>query len=87
MSDLVAYAKANPGKINFGSQGNGSLVHLVGELIKARCGIDMVHVAYKGAGAAFTDLLANQVQVGILTLPSVLPYTKSDKLRPLAVTS
>jgi tripartite-type tricarboxylate transporter receptor subunit TctC len=85
--ELVAYAKANPGKINFGSQGNGSLVHLVGELIKANCGIDMVHVPYKGAGAAFTDLLANQIQLGILTLPSALPYTKSDKLRALAVTS
>lgn len=87
MAELVTYAKAHPGKINFGSQGNGSLVHLVGELLKARCGIDMVHVPYKGAGAAFTDLLANQVQLGILTLPSALPYTKSDKLRPLAVTS
>ena len=86
MSEFVAYAKANPGKINFGSQGNGSLVHLIGELIKANCGINMVHVPYKGAGAAFTDLLANQVQVGILTLPSALPYMKSDKLRPLAVT-
>jgi len=87
VSELIAYAKANPGKINFGSQGNGSLVHLVGEMIKANCGIDMVHVPYKGASAAFTDLLANQVQVGILTLPSAIPYMKSDKLRPLAVTS
>jgi tripartite-type tricarboxylate transporter receptor subunit TctC len=85
--EFIAYAKANPGKINFGSQGNGSLVHLVGEMIKANCGIDMIHVPYKGAGAAFTDLLANQVQLGILTLPSAMPYTKSDKLRPLAVTS
>ena len=86
VSEFVAYAKANPGKINFGSQGNGSLVHLIGELIKANCGINMVHVPYKGAGAAFTDLLANQVQLGILTLPSALPYTKSEKLRALAVT-
>ena len=85
VSEFVAYAKANPGKINFGSQGNGSLVHLVGELIKVNCGINMVHVPYKGAGAAFTDLLANQIQLGILTLPSALPYMKSDKLRPLAV--
>jgi len=87
MAEFVAYAKANPGKINFGSQGNGSLVHLIGELIKATSGLDMVHVPYKGAGAAFTDLLANQVQLGILTLPSAMPYLKSDKLRPLAVTS
>ena len=86
MAEFVAFAKANPGKINFGSQGNGSLVHLIGELIKANCGINMVHVPYKGAGAAFTDLLANQVQLGILTLPSALPYTKSEKLRALAVT-
>ena len=86
VSEFVAYAKANPGKINFGSQGNGSLVHLIGELIKANCGITLVHVPYKGAGAAFTDLLANQVQLGILTLPSALPYTKSEKLRALAVT-
>lgn len=85
--EFIAYVKANPGKVNFGSQGNGSLVHLVGELMKATCGLDMVHVPYKGAGAAFTDLLANQVQLGILTVPSALPYTKSDKLRPLAVTS
>ena len=84
--EFIAYAKAHPGKVNFGSQGNGSLVHLVGEMIKASCGIDMVHVPYKGAGAAFTDLLANQIQLGILTLPSALPYIKSDKLRALAVT-
>ena len=87
MAEFVAYAKANPGKINYGSQGKGSMVHLTGELLKANCGIDMVHVPYKGAGAAFTDLLANQIQLGILTLPSALPYTKSDKLRALAVTS
>jgi tripartite-type tricarboxylate transporter receptor subunit TctC len=85
--DLIAHARANPGKLNFGSQGEGSLVHLVGELIKATAGIDMLHVPYKGAGAAFADLLANQVQLGILTLPSALPYMKSDRLRPLAVTS
>ena len=87
MAEFVAYAKSNPGKINFGSQGNGSLVHLTGELLKANCGISMIHVPYKGAGAAFTDLLANQIQLGILTLPSALPYTKSEKLRALAVTS
>lgn len=87
MAEFVAYVKANPDKINYGSQGNGSLVHLTGELIKANCGIHMVHVPYKGAAAAFTDLLANQIQLGILTLPSALPYTKSDKLRALAVTS
>jgi tripartite-type tricarboxylate transporter receptor subunit TctC len=85
--DLIAHARANPGKLNFGSQGEGSLVHLVGELIKTTAGIDMLHVPYKGAGAAFADLLANQVQLGILTLPSALPYMKSDRLRPLAVTS
>jgi tripartite-type tricarboxylate transporter receptor subunit TctC len=87
MAEFVAYAKSNPGKINYGSQGNGSMVHLTGELLKANCGINMVHVPYKGAGAAFTDLLANQIQLGILTLPSALPYTKSEKLRALAVTS
>jgi tripartite-type tricarboxylate transporter receptor subunit TctC len=86
MAEFVAYVKANPDKINYGSQGNGSLVHLTGELLKANCGINMVHVPYKGAAAAFTDLLANQIQLGILTLPSALPYTKSDKLRALAVT-
>lgn len=87
MTEFIAYAKANPGKLNYGSQGNGSMVHLTGELLKLNCGIDMVHVPYKGAAAAFTDLLANQIQLGILTLPSALPYTKSDKLRALAVTS
>jgi tripartite-type tricarboxylate transporter receptor subunit TctC len=87
MAEFVAYAKSNPGKINYGSQGNGSMVHLTGELLKANCGINMVHVPYKGAGAAFTDLLANQIQLVILTLPSALPYTKSENLRALAVTS
>jgi tripartite-type tricarboxylate transporter receptor subunit TctC len=87
VAELVAYAKSNPGKLNFGSPGNGSLVHLTGELFKASSGIEMIHVPYKGSGAAFTDLLANQIQLGILTLPAALPYVKSDKVRTLAVSS
>jgi tripartite-type tricarboxylate transporter receptor subunit TctC len=87
LAELVAYAKANPGKINFGSAGSGSITHLAGELLKAEAKIDMVHVPYKGAAPAVTDLLAGQVQMGIFDVPVLLPHIRSGKLRALAITS
>jgi tripartite-type tricarboxylate transporter receptor subunit TctC len=87
LAEFVAYAKANPGKINFGSAGSGSITHLAGELLKAEAKIDLVHVPYKGAAPAVTDLLAGQVQMGIFDVPILLPHIKSGKLRALAITS
>ena len=87
LGELVAYAKASPGKINFGSAGSGSITHLAGELLKAEAKVDMVHVPYKGAAPAVTDLLAGQVQMGIFDVPVLLPHIRSGKLRALAITS
>jgi tripartite-type tricarboxylate transporter receptor subunit TctC len=87
LQELVAYAKANPGRINFGSAGAGSITHLAGELLKAEAKVDLVHVPYKGAAPAVTDLLAGQVQMAILDVPVLLPHIKSGKLRALALTS
>ncbi|HYX64203.1 MAG TPA: tripartite tricarboxylate transporter substrate binding protein [Burkholderiales bacterium] len=87
LAEFVAYAKANPGKINFGSAGSGSITHLAGELLKAEAKIDLVHVPYKGAAPAVTDLLAGQVQMGIFDVPILLPHIRSGKLRALAITS
>jgi tripartite-type tricarboxylate transporter receptor subunit TctC len=87
LAELVAYAKANPGKVNFGSAGSGSITHLAGELLKAEAKIDLVHVPYKGAAPAVTDLLGGQVQMGIFDVPVLLPHIKSGKLRALALTS
>jgi tripartite-type tricarboxylate transporter receptor subunit TctC len=86
-AELIAYAKANPGKVNFGSAGSGSITHLAGELLKAEAKIDIVHVPYKGAAPAVTDLLGGQVQMGIFDVPVLLPHIKSGKLKALAVTS
>jgi tripartite-type tricarboxylate transporter receptor subunit TctC len=85
--ELLAYAKANPGKVNFGSAGSGSITHLAGELLKAEAKIDIVHVPYKGAAPAVTDLVGGQVQMGIFDVPVLLPHIRSGKLRALAVTS
>lgn len=87
LAELVAYAKAHPGKINFGSAGSGSITHLAGELLKAEAKVDLVHVPYKGAAPAVTDLLAGQVQMGIFDVPVLLPHIRSGKLRALAITS
>ncbi len=73
VAELVAHAKANPGKLNYGSTGNGSAAHLIGELFKTTAGVDIVHVPYRGSAPAVTDLLAGQVQVMFATLPTVLP--------------
>ncbi len=85
MSELVAYAKANPGKLNFASSGPGSLPHLAGELFKLTAKIEMTHVPYKGAAPAVTDLLGQQVQMVFLDLPVLLPQIKAGNLRPIAV--
>jgi tripartite-type tricarboxylate transporter receptor subunit TctC len=87
LAELVAKAKANPGKINYGSAGAGGITHLAGELLKAEAGIDIVHVPYKGAAPAVADLLGGQVQMGIFDVPVVLPHIKSGKLKALAVTT
>jgi tripartite-type tricarboxylate transporter receptor subunit TctC len=87
LAELIAYAKANPGKVNFGSAGGGSITHLAGELLKAEAKINLVHVPYKGAAPAVTDLLGGQVQMGIFDVPVLLSHIRSGKLKALAVTS
>ena len=85
--ELIAYAKANPGKVNMASAGNGSAPHLAGELFKMMAGVDLVHIPYRGQGPALTDLLGGQVQVLFATTPGTTEYISSGKLRALAVTS
>jgi tripartite-type tricarboxylate transporter receptor subunit TctC len=85
--EFIAYAKANPGKINMASSGNGTSVHVSGELFKMMTGIDMLHVPYRGAAPALTDMLGGQVQVLFDNMPSSIEYLKAGKLRPLAVTT
>jgi len=87
MQELVAYAKANPGKINFASPGVGTQPHILGELFKSTAGIDMLHVPYRGAAAAITGLLAGQVQVYFETTTVLLPHIEAGTMRPLAVLS
>jgi tripartite-type tricarboxylate transporter receptor subunit TctC len=87
VAELIAYAKANPGKINFGSAGGGSITHLAGELLKAEAKVNMVHVAYKGAAPAVTDLVGGQVQMGIFDVPVLLGHIRAGRLKALAVTS
>jgi tripartite-type tricarboxylate transporter receptor subunit TctC len=87
VQELISYAKANPGKLNFGSSGNGSSIHLSGELFKNMTGIDMQHVPYKGSAPAVTDLLGGQISMMFDNMPSAIQHVKSGKLRPLAVTT
>jgi tripartite-type tricarboxylate transporter receptor subunit TctC len=87
VAEFVAYAKQNPGKLNFGSAGTGGTIHLAGEMFKQIAGVDMVHVPYKGAGPALTDLLSGNIQVMFDTLSTALPPVKSGLLRPLGVSS
>jgi tripartite-type tricarboxylate transporter receptor subunit TctC len=87
VAEFVAYAKQNPGKLNFGSAGTGGTTHLAGEMFKQMAGVDMVHVAYKGAGPALTDLLSGNIQLMFDTLGTALPPVKGGLLRPLAVSS
>ena len=85
--EFIAYAKANPGKINMASAGIGTLAPCAGELFKMMTGVDMVHVPYRGEAPALTDLLGGQVQVMFDTMPSSIEYIKAGKLRALAVTT
>jgi tripartite-type tricarboxylate transporter receptor subunit TctC len=83
--EFLAYAKANPGKINMASSGNGSSPHVAGELFKMMAGVSLVQVPYRGAGPALTDLLGGQVQVMFATMSSSVQYIRADKLRALAM--
>jgi tripartite-type tricarboxylate transporter receptor subunit TctC len=85
--EFIAYAKANPGKINMASAGNGTVQHVAGELFKAMAGVDMQHVPYRGQAPAMIDVLAGQAQVMFDTLPAAIEYLRAGKLRPLAVTT
>jgi tripartite-type tricarboxylate transporter receptor subunit TctC len=85
--EFIAYAKAHPGKVNFASAGNGTNLHLIGELFKMTTGVNLVHVPYRGSAPALTDLLGGQVQVMFDNLPSSIEYVRTGKLRPLAVTT
>jgi tripartite-type tricarboxylate transporter receptor subunit TctC len=87
VSEFIAYAKANPGKINMASGGNGTAGHLSGELFKMVAGVNTVHVPYRGEGPALTDMLGGRVQVMFGTMPATIEYIRAGKLRPLAVTS
>jgi len=84
--EFIAYAKANPGKINYGSGGIGTIQHVAGELFKFMTGVDLVHVPYRGAALVLNDLLAGQVQASFSPIASSLGYIRADRLRALAVT-
>lgn len=87
VKELLAYAKANPGKLNYGSAGNGSTLHLAGELLIGETGIDMKHVPYRGTGPLITDLIGGQVQLGFVSISQVGPQVKAGALRALAVST
>ncbi len=87
LKEFIAYAKANPGKLNYGSAGNGGISHLVPEMLKSDTGIFMVHIPFKGSAPAFTDLIAGHVQFMAESVPQAANYAKLGKVRALAVTS
>jgi tripartite-type tricarboxylate transporter receptor subunit TctC len=87
VSELIALAKAKPGALNFASSGSGSSQHLTGILFNQMAGTNIVHVPYKGAGAALTDVVSGQIQVFFAAIPGALPYVKGNRLRALGVTS
>ena len=87
VKELVALAKSKPHQLNFASPGSGTPQHLAGELFKTVAGVEMVHVPYKGAAPALTDLLGGQVSLGFVSLPAALPYVKAEKLMALGVTA
>ncbi|MBV8249249.1 MAG: tripartite tricarboxylate transporter substrate binding protein, partial [Comamonas sp.] len=86
LAELVGYAKAHPGKLNYASSGNGSLQHVTGAMLEQQAGVKMVHVPYKGTGPALQDLLGGQVDLTFGTAPPFMPHVQSGKLRVLAVT-
>lgn len=87
VKELIALAKAKPGQLTFGSSGNGTAVHLAGELLKTQAGIDLVHVPYKGSAQATSDLLSGHISMIFSAAPGAMPYVKAGRLRVLAVTS
>ena len=87
VAEFIAYAKANPGKLNYGSAAIGGASHLGGELLKIKAGVDIVHVPYKGGAAAYTDLISGQVQMVLDSLLPLQPHIKAGKIRPLGVSS
>jgi tripartite-type tricarboxylate transporter receptor subunit TctC len=87
VQELISFARKNPGKLNYASTGRGVAAHLSGELFMAMAGVDIVHVPYKGAQPALTDLIAGQVQLMFATSSSVIPHVKAGRLRALAVTT
>ena len=87
VQDVIAYAKANPNKLNFGSAGIGTSMHLAGELFKSMAHVDMTHVPYKGSAPAITDLLSGQIQIIFSTVPSAASFIQGGQLRALAITS
>jgi len=87
VGEFIAYAKANPGKINYGSSGHGTAVHLAGELIKRVAGIEMTHVPYRGGAPAIADLIPGRIQLMFAVMPTVLPQVTAGQLRALGVTT
>jgi tripartite-type tricarboxylate transporter receptor subunit TctC len=87
VAEFIAYAKANPGKVSMASGGNGTPNHIAGELFKVMTGVNMIHVPYRGAAPALTDLIGGQVQVMFVTMASAIEHIRAGKLRPLAVTT
>jgi tripartite-type tricarboxylate transporter receptor subunit TctC len=87
VAELIAYAKANPGKVNYGSSGPGGISHLAAELFRGAADIDIVHVPYRGAAPAVQDLLAGQVQMVVLDVSALLPHIRSGNIKALAATS
>ena len=87
VKELIALAKANPGKLNYASVGTGSPAHIAGELLKLRTGVDIVHVPYKGGGPAVIDTIGGQVQLAFVSMPAAWQHVKAGKLKALAVTS
>jgi tripartite-type tricarboxylate transporter receptor subunit TctC len=87
VKELIAFAKAHPGELNYASSGSGAAAHLAAELFKSMAGVQMVHIPYKGASPALIDMLAGQCQVMFATALSVQPYLQSNRLRPLAVST
>lgn len=85
--ELIAYAKANPNKVSFASSGAGTPLHLGGELFNTQAGTDILHVPYKGAAPALTDVLGGQIETALVGTPAALPYVRSGKLIPLGITS
>src|SRR4051812_13918922 len=86
VQDLIAYGKANPGKLNFASAGIGTTPHLAGELFKQRTGIDATHVPYRSIGQSYPDMMANKIQFAFSSIAGALPFTKDDRVRPIATT-